>query len=419
MKGIEKEFESVIAAFIAAGEKIAVSVSGGKDSMCLLSLVLGSGKIDKKNVSVISVNHNLRGANGRNDVEFVGGFCARNGVEFIPYDIDVPRLAASKRLSVETAAREARLDIYRGLKTDGTAGKVLLAHHQRDNAESVLMHILRGAGLNGLRGMTVLTDGFILRPLLAVSKEEIDGYAVKNNVPFVTDETNSLNAYTRNFIRNEVMELIKTRYPNFEKALINLSLDAASTFNAYKILSDAGVKNFNRETAAAVERLKNSKSGARLDLPDGYFALNEGGGILIQKKAAVTATESGKENKPEPARSFKKGETEFGGGVIAVTKTAKPSFGGAELYFDADKIPSSAVFRRRRAGDRFKPYGSGGTKKLKEYLIDKKIPLKRRDGLILIADGDEVLVISGIEISDKVKLENKEYGYSVEFKEGD
>ncbi|MCL2061072.1 MAG: tRNA lysidine(34) synthetase TilS [Firmicutes bacterium] len=263
MGDIRERFEKNIKAHTKPNEKLAVAVSGGADSMCLLSLALNAPFIKKQNLRVVSVDHQIR-AESAHDVQFVQEFCLRHGVTFLPYAVNVPALAKKSGASLETAAREARKKIFALLVAEKTADKVLTAHHASDNAESIFMHLLRGCGLQGLCGMEMLHEGFLLRPLLDVQKDEIVRYISQNELPFTQDETNTDNTYTRNFIRNEILPRIKQRYTGAENALINLSQDARTAL-AFIDAGAAGQHSAVQDGVYTVslDKLKNPAAAAR------------------------------------------------------------------------------------------------------------------------------------------------------------
>lgn len=479
MGDIREKFEDIIKAHTVPDDILAAAVSGGADSMCLLSLCLNSSDIKKENLLVISVDHKIRGENSARDLEFVRSFCASRGVRFFPYAADIPARAKETGASVETAAREARYGIFEELICNGIGegedfvrpDKVLTAHHASDNVESILMHLFRGSGLNGICGMDYCLDGCYLRPLLDVSKEEIDAYVQEKKIPYITDETNADSRYTRNFIRNEVIPLIKQKYPGAEKAVINLSKEAAGIVayienevdpaaiiiepeanpavivpqavkirisalgdfvlaSRYIIIALKKFKLYNeitREHIHSIIALKDAGNGSGFDLPYNYRAVREYDFItLYQVPGHIIGADSVKFEK-----KFAIGATDIFGDIVEVSKISNASAlktirwkgckGDPEkcwrksensLLFDLRKIPIDAVLRFRRTGDIFKPYG-GGTKKLKEYLIDTKIPLRCRDALICLASGNEILAIIGVEISDKIKVGQGSDIYSI------
>lgn len=421
------------AAFSAFGrlilptEKIAVAVSGGADSMCLLDLAVKHFPPDR--IIVLNVEHGIRGEESKRDSAFVKAAAERYGVKFIGRAVDIPALCKTSGRSEETEARLARKAFFSEVLGRGEADKILTAHNAGDRTEGVLMHVFRGSGIRGLIGMSE-ADGDYIRPLITVTRAEIERYNRENGVEFVTDGTNADLKYTRNFIRNRVIPLINERYA-LDDAINTLSENAASDDEFIRsfldfddnIASDgeavyvnetalktpfalasryaieaakrAGYPtDFGKKQVEAALSLLSLENGARVDL---------GGGLTAAKEYGVIAfyTESGDKTEEE-AIPFAAGFTPFADGIIEVTSVeAKPVRG--KLVVDGDKVPDGAVIRTRRDGDEFRPYG-GGAKKLKEYLIDRKIPLRKRDKLPLLCYNDKVLAIFGVEISDDVKI---------------
>lgn len=437
-----------------SGKKIAVAVSGGADSMALITLVSECGFVDKNDVTVVHVNHNLRPKNAGRDAEFVRRFCAEKGLLFQLHSVDVRAECASCGLSEESAARKVRLDIFSRLINTAAVQTVLTAHHASDNAESVLMHVLRGCGISGLCGMPVYQPQTgILRPFIGTEKSVIDEYVRAKNIAFVTDETNVQNKYNRNFIRNEVLPLIRTRYPSVEKALNRLAQIASETVRQtgvaegeitehgakipYGMLSGGAVSAALRQMGCAediakkhidaVLELPECGRGARLMLPHGVTAFNGYGCVELYRMPPPDAHS----DQTEP---FEFGEKLILGGRLTVTDAAKSAvcknfadddnnpqssknqnsqgnndcaqaepMSAKTLYVDFEKIPSGAVWRQRRGGDVFRPFG-GGVKKLKKFLIDKKIPRLQRDKLPCLCYNNTIYIVAGIEISEDVRV---------------
>ena len=420
----------ILSEYCGRGEKIAVAVSGGKDSMCLLHFCLNCGAVKKDDVFVVNVEHGIRGLNSLRDSEFVKSYCDGAGVECRSFSVDIPAIAEMSGRSVETAAREERYKIFSSLVKSGACKYVLAAHHALDNAETVLMHLFRGSGIDGLKGMDILGRGYILRPLITTDKSEIDEYAEVNKVPFVTDETNSDGAYNRNFLRNEILPLVSSRWGGAVKAvnalgeevkrllalldgLIDYSLvktdgkvseidlhafgngALAPRYVIYALKAIGAERDVERRHIDLIVELCGKNTGSAVELPHGIRAEKTYGAVMIFK------TERSEKN--GSCVPFALRCTEFCGIKITAEKTDKAEFGSGALYLDLNKIPASAEIRFRRDGDRFRPYG-GGEKKLKEYFIDKKIPKRLRDNIPLLCDGNRVLAVLGVEISDLVKI---------------
>ena len=189
---------------IPEGARVTVGFSGGADSLCLLYVLKSLESLLKCSVDAVHVNHNLRGPEALRDQEFCRNFCSEHGIPFEAVSVDVNGYACEHGLSTEEAARILR---YNALSEK--ASLIAVAHHSEDQAETILLNMLRGTGVRGLSGMPYRRDG-IIRPLLCVSKEDILTFLRENSLSFVTDSTNLENDYARNRLRNEVMPVLKS-----------------------------------------------------------------------------------------------------------------------------------------------------------------------------------------------------------------
>lgn len=402
-------------------KKYALAVSGGVDSMTMLHMFASLSP--RPDFFVVTVNHNIR-AQAQADCEFVANYCKQLNVDCHIVFVDVPLYAKERKLSEETAGRILRYKSFDGLDCD----YVCLAHHAGDNAETVLMHILRGAGARGASGISA-QNGKYLRPLLNITRDEIEQYAKQNGVPYVFDATNDDTKYSRNFVRRKVMPLLKQLNPNAERNIARFAENIAEDDGYLDSLADVssvcfadnsaripvkllrqprpialrvvnktfdklGVsKDIERTHLDLVIGLSYGAGGRRINLPFGFTAFADYDYVTV-----CQATSPANEYFEIP---FKKGVTATPVGKVEVIATPVND----ALRVDYGKLPAECVFRTRRQGDSFTKFG-GGTKPLKKYLIDKKIPQRERDSLLLVAKGSEVYVICGVEISDKVKVDD-------------
>ena len=426
---------------IKPGEVVGVGVSGGIDSMCLFLFFNANKQLLDIDVVAIHINHGIR-EESDDEARFVVQKCREMGVRVYKFSIDAPKIAKDKRISVETAAREGRYGVFDALVKKDIIDKVALAHHQSDQAETILMHIFRGCGANGAKGMEPIRDGIYIRPMLKVSKEEISLYASTNNIEFVEDSSNADNSYTRNFVRNVIMKDILKKWPNAVEAINNFA-EAVSDDDDYiqsiidtnallvdekivqmpcsyfsgssaiysrivfKALALIGVtKDIERKHIEMIKDLATSmENGKKIRLP--YD-------IVVSKEYDYLTFENNYVEKPQLSKTLKCEEFEapnYGNIVIKRVKTDKMNEAGA-LYFDYRKVPKTARWRYREDGDVFEKFG-GGTKKLKSFLIDKKIPVRLRDYIPVLADENEVYVIAGVEVSEKVRVEDVPTCYKV------
>ncbi|MBP5308569.1 MAG: tRNA lysidine(34) synthetase TilS [Clostridia bacterium] len=421
---------------IEKGDRVAVAVSGGKDSVALFYALCEAEKRLGIEVCALNVEHGIRGAASVNDSLFVKKICDNARKRLFFYQVDVPSFAAETGMSIETAAREMRYSCFLRAVEEGLCDKVATAHHAGDNAESVLLNLFRGSGLKGLCGIPEKSyGGKIIRPMLGVGREEIDRYVSENDLPFVNDESNFNDGYSRNFLRNRVIPVIKERYPEFEQSVLRCSAICAETDEYIEKCAKKAVKLKNGvaeitlsedlvppvSSAAAIYAMKaaglekdyeashvdailslyGKQAGSGVDLPHGYRAEKRyGNGIIIYKD-----TEAEKFDFP-----FKNGRYNLSNGVLVIEKTALPNIGENEiaaffaeerkrgiLYVNAD-LPEGARIRTRMEGDVFRKFGSG-SRPLKEYFIDEKTDRRKRDTIPVAAFGNEILFVAGMEIS--------------------
>ncbi len=418
---------------IKAGEVIGVGVSGGIDSMCLLHFLNSNKEALDIDVVAIHINHGIR-EESDDEARFVVQKCKEMGVRVYKFTIDSPKIAREKKISLETAAREGRYGVFEALVKKDIVDKVALAHHQSDQAETILMHIFRGCGVSGARGMDPIRDKIYIRPMLPVSKEDIADYANMNNIEYVEDASNKDTSYTRNYLRNVVMKDILKKWPNAIEAITNFAnavsedddfIKASINTNAlmvdkkivqmpcyyfkgrssvysrivFKALSLIGVtKDIERKHIEMIKELAISlENGKKIKLPFD---------VTISKEYDFLTFENNYVERAELDKPFKMEDfavPHFGTVTIRRVKTEKMGENGA-LYFDNRKLPKGAKWRYREEGDVFEKFG-GGTKKLKSFLIDKKVPVRLRDFIPVLAYGNEVFVVAGIEVSEKVKVD--------------
>lgn len=428
---------------ISAGDVIGVGFSGGSDSMALLHYLASNQQKWDIEVVAIHIDHGIR-ENSYIDADFAKEKAKELGVRFYKFRVDAPKIAKENNVSVETAGREARYGVFKTLLRKGLVDKIALAHHMQDQAETILMHIFRGSGVSGAKGMEPIRDNVYIRPMLNISKEEIMAYIDEHDLDYREDETNTDTSYNRNFIRNVVMKQVLTRWPNAVKAIAsfgqavseddeyinkNLYADAVIVEDEeakiptsyfffdkpiiiriiFKALKAIGItKDIERKHIDMILDLaKNLENGKRISLPFDAVAIKEYDYITIVNKHKDEVVL----NQP-----FKSGEFEVEGfGRIIVKRVKDCAPRKNVLYIDFRKVPKTAVWRFRQDGDVFEKFG-GGSKKLKSYLIDKKIPLRQRKVLPVLADGNEVYVIAGVEISNKVRITDAPTACMIEVK---
>ncbi|MDD3232021.1 MAG: tRNA lysidine(34) synthetase TilS [Clostridia bacterium] len=419
---------------ISPGDVIGVAVSGGSDSMALLHYLNElSSELDFEIVAV-HVDHCIR-TNSADDAAFVMDYCKEQMIRSYKFKVNVPQMAQQKKTSLEEVARDARFGVFDALLRKGVVGKIAIAHHSRDQAETILINLFRGSGVTGAVGMEASRDGFYLRPMLDTSKDAILNYIHLHAIPFVEDETNKDNVFSRNYIRNLILPLIEERWPGAVEKIVNFGKDCADD-NQYineQILTDAII--FEKNTAKipqsyflypkaivsriifrSLEKIKAKKdiervhiqmikklaqsgeNGKKINLPNSITVFKEYDYITITNK---------KKEIVELNEPFKSGSFQVKNyGTVSIKKVKDFELQDGELLVDFRKIPKNAVWRLRQKGDTFNKFGGGGSKKLRAYLIDKKVPNRIRTSIPVLAVENEILVIAGVEISESVRVDS-------------
>lgn len=402
--------------------RIGVAVSGGRDSMALLDLLLKAGE----DVTAINIEHGIRGESSILDSIFVRQYCEKRSVPVLFKAVDVLTFADENGYTKEQAARILRYEYFDEILRENRVDVIALAHHGDDQAETILMRVLRGTGIHGLIGMKEISGRYI-RPLLSYSREDIDAYVKENGIRFVEDESNIDLTFTRNYLRDELRTL-KQRYPSLVESFARLSRNAeeideyleSKTGEIYKEGTEAKVQISDCSEPLIAKRLflKAAVSlGVCQDVEERHLNLildliNKENGkyielthdLLVHKDGdfLVFALNSASDFKETP---FKEGV--FRGQFVDLIDTSDPwdtISDESALYMDADKVPEGTVIRKRKDGDFIHKFG-GGTKSLGDYLTDKKVPKRKREDLLVAADGSNILLVFGVDISADVKIE--------------
>ena len=306
------------------GDKIIVGVSGGPDSMCLLHILNTLRNTYFIDIVAAHLNHGLRGKDADEDEEYVKKFCENNNIEFYSKRVNIDELSNAWGISSEMAGREARYSFFQELFSKLDANKIAIAHNANDQCETILMRIIRGTGLEGLEGIKPVRDGRYIRPLIKITRDEIEDYCDKNNINPRIDKTNLENIYSRNKVRLELIPYIKE---NFNSHIIevvnrlgeNIKVDndfmekkskeffgkycimtpnkvkiKSEAFNEHKALLSRMIRkavevikgnlvNFERVHVEYVISLQRGNTGKEIELPGGIRALNNYGEIILKQ----------------------------------------------------------------------------------------------------------------------------------------
>ncbi len=428
------------------GEKVIVAVSGGPDSICLL-YILNDLKAELGIILLgAHVNHCLRGDESDKDEEYAKKTCEILGIDFYSKKVDIHKISEEKGMSCEMAGREVRYEFFDDLKTKLKADKIALAHNANDQAETILMRIMRGTGIDGMVGIRPVRDGMYVRPILHLSRKEIEEYCQVNNINPRIDKSNLENIYGRNKVRLDLIPYIEK---NFNKDIIktlNRLSDIVKKDNdyletvaneEYKKYCDIGERrvtldkkafleheaiisriiryallevnnnlyNFEKVHVYSIIELQKHETGKTVMLPQNIVVENCYGSIHIYINVKATEVNDNEyflnineNNVIYPLNKIVKLKIEPKGKFVEVKGN------DCIKYFDYDKTLEPITIRHRKEGDRFTPLGMKGSKKLKDLFMDLKIPKSKRNEIPLICFGDDIGWVVGYRVSEKFKV---------------
>ncbi|BAU26180.1 tRNA(Ile)-lysidine synthase [Aneurinibacillus soli] len=432
---------------IHAGDAIVIAVSGGPDSVALLHLFAGLQEQHNFHLTAAHLNHCFRGKESEADSRYVQSVCAKLSVPCVAEAIDVPRVMAETGAGTQEAARQVRYHFLHRVAKETGSRIIATAHHADDQMETVLMRLVRGTGIEGLAGIPVQREEeglSIIRPMLTVTREEIEAYCAAHDLQPRHDQSNDSDKYLRNRIRRHWMPLMKQENPHLADAITQLTALARDendlmdqitrdtlaeiihTKNpntivivqngfvlhhvalqrrmiklilSYLLKSDIGnIRYFHIENIRQI--IADTYPSGRLDLPGGIQVRREYQRVVfssIYNDVSIppyiyTLEVPGVVYIPEIDRTFR---SRFG----KRTDVENAALAGTFAVFDPAKIKGKLYVRQRRAGDRMTVLGMTGTKKVKDIFIDAKIPQPDRESIPLLTDESQILWIPGIRRS--------------------
>ncbi|MEE2752805.1 MAG: tRNA lysidine(34) synthetase TilS [Candidatus Latescibacterota bacterium] len=425
------------------GETVLIAVSGGVDSIALLDILCKLAKDWDLTLHVAHLNHRLRGEASAKDADFVGTEAARRRLTFHRSDVDCNQVAIDQKCSIEVAARKARIAYLNDLSARIGAQKIATGHHADDQAETVLIRLLRGSGTTGLSGIRPTKDKKWIRPLLKVDRSEIEVYAHKNNLIWRSDASNSDIRIHRNRIRHQLIPILKSNYGSRvpeaiaraaeilqadDDLLESIALGASKTVicahSCRKIALDEA-RFFGYHVAIQRRLLRVVLIQLGLDPKRIEFRLInriltelESGQNNVQITAGLTASLRGRliilgmsaspfehgihtgENKIESIDA-RLTVDELDHSAFPDNFAEVSSF---EIWFDRRAVPRNLTLRTIRPGDKIHPFGLRGSSKISDLLINKKLPRLIRDEIPVLANRDEVYWIVGIRTSEASRI---------------
>ena len=420
-------------------DKLLLAVSGGVDSVVLCELCKQTGY----DFVIAHCNFQLRGEESERDEQFVKELGKKYGVEVMAKKFETEKYGTENKLSTQEAARELRYNWFAEILTPDcqlpTPNFLLTAHHADDNNETLLMNFFRGTGLHGLTGIPA-SAGYICRPLLEFSKEELIGFAKKNKLEFVEDSSNQSSKYTRNFFRNEIIPAISKVFPQVKENLqdnisrfneieelyrftvgelkkkickkrgneIHIPVKQLMAYNnralIYEIISPYG---FHEKQVDEVIKLANSESGKYIQAPENaYRIIRHRHWFIISPVQAVDSENI----------IIDDGDKEiiFSLGKLCVEKTSNLSFDklrtqtlNIEATLDAKQISFPLLLRKWKTGDYFYPLGMKKKKKLSRFFIDLKLSKTEKEKVWVIESAQRIAWVVGYRIDERFKITDK------------
>lgn len=410
---------------LSGGEKVIVGVSGGADSVALLD-ILHSFKIE---CIVAHCNFHLRGEESNRDAFFVEELCKRYGLKYERVDFDTEAYAERESISIEMAARDLRYNWFEQIRVIHMAQKIAVAHHRDDSVETILLNLSRGTGIRGLTGISPM-NGYIIRPLLCLSRKDILEYLKDRKLSYVDDSTNSEDLYSRNKIRLNIIPLLERINPSVKDAIIRTSENLSQVANIYymyinQVKKDVFKDNkinigllvhyvepeailfeilslygFNAATVQSVFESLLNQSG-KVFHSETHELLKDRGYLILKKKRALTL-DSFNIQKDDPKIIHPVN--------LKIEKILKNKDFTIErnpniLYLDANKINYPLTLRRWHRGDWFIPFGMKGKKKISDYFSDHKFSLFDKESAWLLCSGNDIVWIVGHRSDERFKID--------------
>ena len=437
---------------IQQDDRILVALSGGPDSVCLLHMLYRIKDKFNLKLGAIHINHMLRGEEADKDENYIIDLCEQMGIKHYVKRINIEYIAKETNVSLETAGRNERYKAFEEIKIKDKYNKIAVAHNANDQAETILMRIMRGTGLEGLTGIKPQREGGIIRPILCLNRQEIEDYCEYNGLNPRIDASNYDRHYSRNRVRLDILPYMRD---NFNKDIIDtlnrmtilLQKDnefieeySQKCYNIYckkhnnklEILKELFEKemesiitrvviiafkeisksyqNFEMKHIYEIVNLASRETGKKINLTNNIICENLYGNIVLSKNdnkyynsCVKTEIKLDKDNIIE--------NIEFNNYIInfeVIENKKKEKFTKNNLIklFNYDKIEKEILIRYRKDGDKIIPLGMSGSKKVKDIFINSKVPREERDNTPILCFDDKISWIVGYKTSQLFKIDS-------------
>ena len=426
------------------GGLVLAAVSGGADSMCLLTALTELARTRRFSLAAVHYNHMLRGGDSDKDARFVERFCRDRGIPCHMGSGNVAASASQNGLGTEEAAREMRYNYFYSVAEELGAEKIATAHTADDNAETILMNLTRGSGLRGLCGIPP-TRGILIRPLLAVTRTQVEDDLRARSVPYVEDATNAEMIYTRNKLRHQVIPVLKEINPNLALNLRDFSERLRQDEDYLCSLAEDSVGQSLQTGRIGAEKL------AGLPAPVAARAIKKMAGRDLSSKhiasvmmLCVSDNPSGELSLPGLVVSREYGDLAFSETTGSLsfcpvkvqegTEALIPELNlriscvrmkkGANIHksfntflFKYDAVYGKILARPRKPGDKLALSGRNRTKSLKKLFIEERVPRRKRSGIPVLSDERGVIGVYGFGVDRRVLPGDGDTVLKIQFEE--
>jgi tRNA(Ile)-lysidine synthase len=425
------------------GQAVLVGLSGGPDSVALLRILCGLRKSMRLRLGAVYINHGLRPKAARKEEAFCEDLCRELSVELQIVREKIKQLAEERSQGIEETGREFRYGVFEAIAKKEGFDRIAIAHHIDDRVETILLSLFRGTGRTGLTGMPIWR-GNIVRPMFDCTKDEILQWLKSGGHEYCTDVSNRQSEYNRNFIRNKILPQLRGKVnPRVDRAILGM---AETLAEEERYLSEVVARTLQEDTSRSLGgklelELKNLRSydlwlRRRLLRQCVYVAGDEavildrltterldnwtggrGKSMTLPGRLQVTKA-NGKivfyrEREPDYMEQLRPGKPcrldwpplEFKARIKKKPSRLPRRKSPKGIQVDRDKINLPLIVRSIRSGDRFTPLGMSGTKKVSDYLIDKKIPRVYRDEIPVVCDNKGIIWLVGLEIADRARID--------------
>lgn len=410
------------------GDRIVIGLSGGPDSLAMTDALLKLKKIYQLELFAVHVNHMYRGEHSDADETFVKLYCEENDLPCYSFKVDVQSKAKEMGISFEEAGRSVRYEKFNQVMKEVSANKIAIAQNKNDLIETFFINLFRGAGIDGLASIDYMRDDQYIRPILDVSRKDIESYCAQNRLMPRHDHTNDENNYVRNKIRNVLLPNLRDTFnPSIDETIektIHIMKSEKEFWRVHQqrlfdkyckwLDGDIHIDCFQFDKLLESEKyqllrhcivlLRGNLTNVSFDTIVRITALNRTGSIceidskfsIIKQYNVLVLFENGKKKSLGTHDLFIK--------RVSRQELVNYKMDHTCVAIDFDTVVGDFKVRTRKNGDRFVPLGMKGHKKIKDFYIDEKVPKKDRDSIRIVCDDEKIIWIENMRLDDRCKI---------------